>query len=170
MRTLVLNSGYEPMQLISWERALCLILSSRAEMIASYNGHAVRTISTSFPMPSVVRLTRYVRLVRRFGIIKCNRRNVMIRDRYECQYCGIRCTVASVTIDHILPVSRGGKTTWDNVVACCSNCNRRKGSRTPMEAGLALRSKPRRPSWREWLERWKHELDDSWLPYLELTG
>jgi 5-methylcytosine-specific restriction endonuclease McrA len=170
MRTLVLNSGYEPMQLISWQRALCLVLSSRAEVVASYHDQSIRTISTSYPMPSVVRLTRYVRLVQRFGIVKCSRRNIMLRDRYECQYCGIRCTISNATIDHILPVSRGGRMSWDNIVTACGDCNRKKGSRTPMEAGFALRSRPRRPSWREWLEHWQHDLDDSWLPYLELTG
>jgi len=170
MRTLILNSGYEPMQLVSWERALCLVFSEKAEIIATYSDRSIRTISTSFEMPSVVRLKRYVRVVRTFGVVKCTRKNILVRDRFECQYCGLRCSAAAATLDHVMPASRGGKTTWDNIVTSCADCNRKKGNRTPSEAGMLLRSRPRRPTWREWLERWQQDLDDSWMPYLDLAG
>ena len=124
MRTLVLNSGFEPMLLISWERAICLVLSEKAEVISAYNEY-IRTVSRSFPLPSVIKLNAYVKLVRRFGVVRCTRRNIMLRDRHECQYCGVKCNPSLATIDHVIPRAQGGLTTWENVVVSCPSCNRR---------------------------------------------
>lgn len=169
MRTLVLNSGYEPMQLISWQRALCLVLSSKAEIVAQY-GEVVRSVRASFPLPSVVRLVRYVRFIKRYGIVKCNRRNVFLRDRYQCQYCGVRCNQMTVTLDHIIPRSRGGQASWENLVTSCSICNRKKGDRTLDDCGMRLRSVPRRPSWSDLIEYSNMDVESAWLPYLAVAG
>ena len=109
MRTLVLNAGYEPMQLISWQRALCLVMADKAEVIAQYDS-VVRSVSKAIPLPSVVRLVRYVQVVSRFGFVRCTRKNVLLRDRYQCQYCGVKCRHGAISIDHVMPRSRGGKT------------------------------------------------------------
>lgn len=170
MRTLVLNAGYEPMQLISWQRALCLVLSEKAEIVARYD-QVIRSVSQSMQMPSVVRLTRYVQVVSRFGLVRCSRKNVLLRDRYQCQYCGIKCRQSEISIDHVMPRSRGGKTIWTNVTAACHNCNRRKGSLTPEEAGMTLLKVPKRPSWRDLLDDFGQATGGAdWLPYLTKTG
>jgi 5-methylcytosine-specific restriction endonuclease McrA len=165
MRTLVLNAGYEPMLLISWEKALCLVLSEKAEVLAEY-GQMVRTVSQSFALPSVVRLKRYVRLVKRFGAARCTRKNILLRDRYQCQYCGVHCSSASASIDHIIPRCRGGRTSWDNVVVACHDCNRRKGDKSLAESGFKLMSKPRQPTWSELLGETNYIVEAAWLPYI----
>jgi 5-methylcytosine-specific restriction endonuclease McrA len=169
MRTLVLNAGFEPVQLVSWQKALCLVLTAKAEVIAEY-GHVVRTVSTVFPLPSIVRLKRWVRVVQRLALVRCTRKNVLLRDRHQCQYCGVQCRPGTITIDHIVPLSRGGRTVWENVVAACHTCNRRKGDQTPERVGLKLSRQPRRPGWRELLEETSEEIITDWLPYLEPTG
>lgn len=166
MRTLVLNAGYEPMQLISWQRALCLVMSQKAEVVAEYNA-AVRSVSTSVNLPSVVRLIRYVRVVSRFGFVRCTRKNVLLRDSYQCQYCGVKCRPGAITIDHVMPRARGGKTTWTNVVAACHPCNRKKGSRLLEKSGMVLLRAARRPAWKELIDDGARETASDWLPYLE---
>ena len=165
MRTLVLNAGYEPMQLISWQRALCLVVAKKAEIVARYD-QMVRSVSTSLPLPSVVRLVRYVKAVSYFGRVRCSRKNILLRDHHQCQYCGIYGRGSAMSVDHIFPKSRGGKTTWDNVVAACHECNRRKGSLTLTEAGMVLRKQPRRPSWRELITSLSHDTGAEWASYL----
>jgi len=157
------------MQLISWQRALCLVLSQKAEVIAEYNT-VVRSVSTAVNLPSVVRLLRYARIVTRFGFVRCTRRNVLLRDSYQCQYCGVKCRPGAITIDHVVPRSRGGKTTWTNVVAACHPCNRKKGSRPLEKSGMNLLKVPRRPAWKELIEDPTEESSRDWLPYLDSTG
>ncbi len=159
------------MQLISWQRALCLVMSQKAEIVAEYNS-VVRSVSQSFNLPSVVRLVRYVRVVSRLGVVRCTRKNVLLRDNYQCQYCGVKCRPGAITIDHVVPRSRGGKTSWTNVVAACHACNRKKGSRPLELTGMVLMRPPRRPSWRELID--DHDRSNSahsdWLPYLDLAA
>lgn len=166
MRTLVLNAGYEPMQLISWQRALCLVLSQKAEVVAEYSA-VVRSISRTMSLPSVVRLVSYARVVSRFGFVRCTRKNVLLRDTYQCQYCGVKCRPGAITIDHIVPRVRGGKTSWTNVVAACHPCNRKKGSRQLEKSGMVLMRAPRRPAWRELIDDTNREAATDWLPYLD---
>jgi len=164
-RTLVLNAAYEPIHLVSWEKAMCLVFTAKAEIVAEYD-QLIRSVSQIFRMPSVVRLKKYVRTFRRTMNARCTRRNILMRDRYTCQYCGVRCTTSCVTIDHVLPRCRGGKTTWDNVVAACHPCNRKKAAKTPEEASMLLARKPRRPSWVDLLEESHRDLLESWMPFL----
>ena len=164
-RTLVLNAAYEPIHLVSWQKAMCLVITSKAEIVAEYD-HMIRSVSHIFKLPSVVRLKRYVRAFKRTMNARCTRRNVLMRDRYTCQYCGVYCGVGHITIDHVLPRCRGGKTTWDNVAAACHQCNRRKADRTPSEAGMILSKQPRRPSWVDLLEETHRGLIEAWAPFL----
>lgn len=142
-RVLVLNATYEPLSIVSVRRALILLLKEKAELIESAEErlHAART---SLPVPLVIRLVYYVRIPRQVTMAP-SRRSVLLRDNQTCQYCGASGSHAILTLDHLLPRSRGGETTWENVVTACRACNMRKGDRTPDEAGMALRRRPGRP-------------------------
>lgn len=153
-KVLVLNASYEPLNICSWRRAVVLLLKGKAEQI-EHNG---KVIYTDFPLPSVIRLRNYVKIP--YKEISLSRRNVMHRDNYTCQYCGIR--KHDLTIDHITPRSRGGIDAWDNVVAACLRCNVKKGDRTPKEAGMLLKVTPRRPLSHVYFEISKHTATGEW--------
>ncbi len=169
MRTLVLNAGYEPMQLVSWQRALCLVLARKAEIVAHYD-EVVRSVTQVMQLPSVVRLVEYVQVVSRFGVVRCNRRNILLRDRHQCQYCGVSCRQGDISIDHIIPRSRGGKTIWTNVVAACHGCNRKKGALLLEDCGMKLLKVPRRPTWRELIDDLRASAGHGWMQYLDEAG
>lgn len=140
---LVLNATYEPLNVVSVRRAIVLLLKDKAEVLEATE-QRVRAATLSFPVPLVIRLVYYVRVPHPLNI-PLTRRTIMLRDNYTCQYCGTQPTKASLTIDHVTPKVRGGKTTWENVVCACKRCNLRKGSKTPREAHMPLRSDPERP-------------------------
>lgn len=140
---LVLNATYEPLNVVSVRRAVLLLLKEKAEIVEATEAW-LHSEQLALPIPLVIRLVYYVRIPRRFSL-PVSRRTVMARDNYTCQYCGTRLTKAQLTIDHVLPRSRGGESRWENVVAACGPCNRRKGSRTPEEAGMPIHRQPRRP-------------------------
>ena len=137
---LVLNQDYEPLNVASLPRAFRLVLGGKAEILAE--GDPIRSASRSWTAPSVVRLRHRVRRPRPRA--KLSRKEIFARDGHACQYCGR--TGVSLTIDHIVPKSRGGDTwTWENLVTACMACNHRKGDRLPEAAGLQLRRKPYEP-------------------------
>jgi 5-methylcytosine-specific restriction endonuclease McrA len=160
-RVLVLNAAYEVLGLASVKRSVLLVLSGGAEMLAE-SGRFLHTPSTRIPVPSVIRLKRLVR--RGPARVPLNRRNVLRRDRYTCQYCGRQG--GELTVDHVLPKSRGGRSTWENLVAACRACNLKKGDRTPEEAGMRLLKSPRPPRLPLFLSDLK-EIPEAWRPYLE---
>lgn len=141
VQTLLLNATYEPMKVISWQRAVVLLWLDKAEVVACYD-EVIRGVSRAIPMPSVVRLRRYARQDRR---VKFSRTNVYRRDGFACQYCGARPNPASLTLDHVVPRARGGRTDWTNIVTACSVCNHRKADRTPEQARMSLPRPPVRP-------------------------
>ena len=136
-KVLLLNSSYEPLHICSWQRALVLLIKGKAEAVEKQSR---RVANGRWPMPVVIRLLYYVKIPHKE--LPLTRRNILHRDCYACQYCGKK---NELTIDHVIPRSRGGKDTWDNVAIACLRCNLNKGNRTPKEAGLELRSKPSRP-------------------------
>ncbi len=142
-RVLVLNATYEPLNVVSIRRAVLLLLKEKAEIVEAAEAwlHAERL---ALPMPLVIRLVYYVRIPRHFSL-PLSRRTVLARDQYTCQYCQVQPGRAHLTIDHVIPRSRGGETRWENIVTACEVCNRRKGDRTPAEARMPLRRPPRRP-------------------------
>ena len=140
-RVLVLNASYEPLHVTSVKRAITLVQYGVAEVL-EIGGDVVRSPSTVLRVPSVIRLRRYVRRPR-VHPVPFNRRNVLRRDTYTCQYCG---SEQDLTLDHVLPRSRGGRHGWENVITACRPCNQRKGNRTPDEAGMPLRTRPRAPT------------------------
>lgn len=141
-RTLLLNATYEPLMVIDWKRAISLVFLGKSDVLAEHETR-VRSVSLTLRIPSVLRLRKRVRRVK--PVIRFSRRNVYARDDYRCQYCAESFPAGKLTFDHVLPRSRGGKTSWTNIVACCEDCNRRKGDRTPAEAGMQLLKKPARP-------------------------
>ncbi|MDQ1295067.1 MAG: hypothetical protein QG608_2952 [Actinomycetota bacterium] len=160
MRTLVLNAGYEPLAVVSFRRAIVLVLAGKATIVA-HGGRPVVGGSVTLPRPSVILLARYVR-VQRSGAVPVSRRGVLRRDNHRCAYCGSHAT----TIDHVLPRSRGGRDTWENLVACCVTCNNTKGNRTPEEKGWSLRIRPACPRGPAWVVRGVETRDPSWDVYL----
>jgi 5-methylcytosine-specific restriction endonuclease McrA len=143
-QVLLLNASFEPLNVINWKRALKLIFLEKVEVLEETD-REVHSASDSLRVPAVVRLLRFVGFRKRE--IKFSRQNIYARDKLRCQYCGEKLRPSELTCDHVVPRSRGGSTTWANIVTCCRPCNRKKGGRTPAEAGLKLLKKPMRPSW-----------------------
>jgi 5-methylcytosine-specific restriction endonuclease McrA len=140
---LVLNATYEPISVVSTRRAVILLLKEKAELIEAAEAE-LRAENFTIRMPLVIRLVYFVRIPYKVSL-PVTRRTVLARDRYTCQYCGRQPARKDLTVDHVLPRSRGGRTTWENVVAACQRCNGHKGNRTPEEAGMWVLSHPARP-------------------------
>ena len=137
---LVLNQDYEPLNVTNLPRAFRLVFGEKAEVL-EYNHQMIRTPRTEFRAPSVIRLQHRIRRPR--PRVKLSRREVFVRDRHTCQYCGR--IAHDLTLDHIVPRHRGGTHTWDNLVAACKGCNHRKGSKTLDEARMRLVRAPFEP-------------------------
>lgn len=138
---LILNASYEPLHVCSVKRAVALLMHDIAERIEDSN-KILRSPSQVFAVPSVVRLKKYVKRPPHQKVA-FNRKNVFRRDDNTCQYCSVRSN--DLTLDHVMPRSRGGPTSWTNVVACCRRCNAKKRDRTPKEANMALNRAPYAP-------------------------
>jgi 5-methylcytosine-specific restriction endonuclease McrA len=162
---LVLNASYEPINICAARRALVLILKgvASAEEVAPASVHSARR---TLPVPSVIRLLEYRRIPHQTRAL--SRKNILMRDRYTCQYCHKSLPSGEMTLDHVVPRSRAGETTWENLVACCHPCNNRKGNRTPDEAGMRLARLPRPFSLHtsRHLMRLLGRSDDQWRKYL----
>ena len=168
-RVLLLAQSYEPLEVISWKRAFSLLTLGKIEVLEEYDDR-VRTVSLVFKVPAVVRLLNAFR--RRNKIVKFSRINIYARDGFRCQYCGNKARIEELTYDHVVPRAQGGKTSWTNIVACCYSCNRRKGNRTPAQAGMKLRSKPVQPQWvpAMTIRISTRSVPDAWTDYLYWTG
>jgi 5-methylcytosine-specific restriction endonuclease McrA len=140
-RVLVLNASYEPLNVCSVRRAVVLILKEKAELLEQ-GERTLHSESITLPHPVVIRLVTYVRVPRDRAKRRITRRAVFARDSWTCQYCG---TTSHLTVDHVIPRSRGGASDWENIVTSCAPCNRRKGNRTPVETGVHPRRKPKAP-------------------------
>ena len=137
---LVLNATYEPINVTAARRAIVLVLKGVATT-EEENGAFLHSARMAIRVPSVIRLTEFRRIP--YQTRALSRKNILMRDRYTCQFCGRILPAHELTIDHVIPRSRGGQTDWDNVVACCQRCNTAKGDRFPEEAGLRLLRPPR---------------------------
>ena len=143
--TLLLNSSFEPLRVINWQRAITLLFSGKVEVVEEYS-REIHSVTFSVKLPSILRLLRYVK-VKNSRMIKFSRANIYARDRHRCQYCGGSRRGDELTFDHVVPVSRGGGKSWNNIVTACLGCNRRKGGKTPEEAGMRLIKTPTEPEW-----------------------
>jgi 5-methylcytosine-specific restriction endonuclease McrA len=141
-RVLVLNATYEPINVCTLRRAAVLLLKEKAEPLEQREG-ALRSEHMTIACPDVIRLLSYVRIPREAHRRKITRRAVLARDSWTCQYCG--ATKIGLTVDHVIPRSRGGKSVWENIVAACTSCNRRKGNHLPREVQMHPRKSPRAP-------------------------
>ena len=139
----MLNATYEPLSVVPVPRAIHLLMANRAELIEGSDSF-LRSEHLELPVPQVIRLHHYVRVPHNLPL-PLSRRALLLRDDYTCQYCGIQPGRENLTIDHVVPRSRGGRTEWENVVAACGPCNRKKSNRTPDEANLKLLHQPHRP-------------------------
>ena len=160
-KVLLLNQNYEPLSICSVEKAVVLMYLGKAELIEAQQGRYVRSVSSRMPMPSVVRLGVYIRVPYR---VILSRKNVLRRDSFRCQYCG--SAGQTLTIDHIVPRSKQGEDSWENLVAACVRCNNHKGDRTPDEARMPLQRKPMRPNHVFFIRHILGTVEDGWKPYL----
>lgn len=163
-QVLVLNQNYEPLNITSQRRALTLLHLGKAEIVEDGDGR-VRSARIELPAPSVVRLHYYVR--RPYPELRVSRKGIFARDNHCCQYCGAQNV--ALTVDHVLPISRGGQNSWENLATSCVSCNNRKGDRTPEEADMLLRCRPYRPRYTPYLSFPKFMAavrDNRWHLYL----
>jgi 5-methylcytosine-specific restriction endonuclease McrA len=137
---LVLNASYEAVNICSARRAMKLIFKGAA-VVEAVSPHVVHTNKIDFPVPAVIRLLIYRKMPRHHRAV--SRKGIILRDRSACQYCASKLPAKELTMDHVVPRSRGGGSTWENLVTCCFPCNNRKADRTPAEAGMALARQPR---------------------------
>lgn len=157
----MLNQNYEPLSVCSARRAIVLLFQGKAEMIATSDGLKIHTVMEAYSLPSVVRLWQYKKVP--FKRIMLTRKNILTRDNHQCQYCGTY--KSTMTVDHIVPKTQGGKDTWENLVSCCAACNNKKGNRTPVQAGMRLLKRPTRPTYITFIQR-NHHVEERWKPYL----
>ena len=160
---LLLNSTYEPLNVINVKRALRLVMCGKAGQVEA-DGTGIRTISRTFPQPHVVKMAYYVR--RPIQRVKFTKRTVLARDGYTCQYCGVQ--TRDLTLDHVLPKTLGGETIWTNVVAACRRCNGAKGGRTLKESGFVLPRVPKEPRFLPYLRLVRNSYQKTWDKYLFL--
>ncbi len=166
-KALLLNASYEPLSLVTATKALTLVWRRVAEVLEIDDGYVLRSPRFVFDVPSVIRLVHYIDVRSKQNRVT-NRHRILARDHYRCQFCGVRGSAFDLTLDHILPRSRGGRTVAENLVTSCKECNNRKGSRTPEEARMPLLTNPAalyyglervalqqaartRPEWRKYL-------------------
>ncbi|HYZ62128.1 MAG TPA: HNH endonuclease [Acetobacteraceae bacterium] len=171
LQTLVLNADMQPLSwgplsVWPWQDALVAVLQERVSPVINYDAR-VRSASASFPIPSVVALKRYHRRRR----VAFTRYHVFLRDGFRCQYCGDSLAAKELTFDHIVPRSRGGRTSWTNVVTCCQRDNLAKGSKSLRESGMRLLRKPEEPTPHqidEMARRYapKDNLHETWMDFL----
>lgn len=157
---LVLNSDYLPLNVSSFKRAYKLVFKGKAEIIASDESNPIIGSEKNYDRPTIIRLTTYVKFP--YKKVPLTRQTVFKRDNHVCLYCGSK---KELTLDHVMPKSRGGLNSWENLATCCSPCNRRKDDRTPEEAGMKLSHKPYSPSYISLLLK-SHNMREDWRPYI----
>jgi len=161
-KVLVLNQSYEPLCISNVRRTVMMLYLGKAEVIEPVDHRFLRSLHLKIQVPSIVRLLLYKKVSGKKVIL--SRKNIMIRDNCQCQYCGIKNV--ELTIDHISPRDRGNLAAWENLVCACVKCNNKKGNRTPDEAGMTLLNIPRKPNYVSFLRYFVNTLCEEWKPYL----
>lgn len=165
MRTLLLNPWMAPHKIITWERAVVLVVLGKVDVIEEYD-EEIRSRTFALRTPAVVRLKKGGTATKQ--AVRFSRINVYTRDGFRCQYCGEKKSMRDLNYDHVIPRAKGGKTNWENIVTSCYACNDRKGSRSPEEVGMRLRKKPFKPKSlpvTPTLAVARSEMPQAWLPY-----
>lgn len=165
---LLLNASYEPIRVLSWDRAMVLWICEKAEIL-EYHNQFVRSAMARFQLPSVLKLKSYI-YPKHLRHVRFSRENIYLRDNYTCQYCAKKVSPKELTLDHVIPVSKSGPRSWHNLVSCCRKCNQKKADRTPSAAGMRLLREPQVPNWLPCLELDPeyNKFPDNWLGYLQL--
>lgn len=166
-RVLVLNATYEPINVCTVRRATVLLLKAKAELV-EHSDETLHSERLDLDRPLVVRLITYVRIPRDIHRRKITRKAVLARDSWTCQYCG--CQRSGLTVDHVIPRSRGGGSNWENIVAACGPCNRRKGNRLPREVSMHPASIPKAPGPHVFIRIAAPRVPASWEPYLAFAA
>ena len=161
-KVLVLNMDFSPITICTVQRAFLLVFLNKAELISKNQSMDLHTVSATFPMPSVIKLKRYINIPYR-GVM-LSRDNIFKRDGYKCLYCGSK---KDLTLDHVLPKARGGKTSWNNLATACKPCNSKKGDYLPEEMRMNLPYRPFKPSYVMFLREFSGYDYMEWKPYLE---
>ena len=173
-RVLVLDSRYEPVKVVTIQTGFVLLYTERASAVVD-SDRLLRGVAQDFKIPWIIRLHNCSPKVRRLLGPRFSRQNVYLRDGYRCQYCNWSGPLSNLTLDHLIPSAKGGKTTWDNIVTACKNCNLRKGARSIEELGMRLHRLPSRPQFnpaslfalRYGLTR--KNIPKDWISYVDLT-
>ena len=163
MMALKLDSAYRPIEVIDAIEALVMCIVGKAIPVETYQ-KKISSPSKSFDLPAVIVLKTVVKF--RFTTVACNRKNIVWRDNNQCQYCANYFPSDKLTMDHVLPKSRGGQNTWENLVAACTKCNQKKGSRTTKESGMHPLKKPVRPKANILRTLSKNQISELWKEYL----
>jgi|TARA_B110001454_G_scaffold67707_1_gene65999 5-methylcytosine-specific restriction endonuclease McrA len=158
---LVLNANYSPMTVCTAKRAITLYFLDKIDVLSNYNDK-VHSPTVSLELPSVIKIKTYIK--NNSMSVEISRKNILVRDNYTCQYCETYSN--ALTVDHIIPKFRGGEDIWENLVGACKNCNQKKGTRTPEEAGMPLIKKPKRPNRIHYFQRYVKTKQTDWRPYL----
>lgn len=181
---LVLNRSFYPVHVTTVRRAFCLLYSGIAKVVdAQYNlfdfkswteislslsDDVIGTVDRLIKVPRVIIILTFDRFPKRG--VRFNRYNIFTRDRNTCQYCGEHFPRGELSLDHVVPISRGGRTTWSNVICSCVECNKRKGGRLPEEVGMKLRKKPVKPAWNpEFSVSFRYTVYKEWIPFLNIV-
>lgn len=144
MRTLLIDCNYFPVKIISWQKAISLLVAQKAQSVEDYSDITIRSTSKKINLPKILRLESHHRVTFK---VKFTRLNVFLRDDFSCQYCGRRQDQKELTFDHVIPVSKNGPTTWENVVTSCKLCNSKKGPKLLEDTNLKLMTPPKKPRW-----------------------
>lgn len=158
---LVLNQDYSPLTVCSVQRAFILMFLKKADLITEIKDKKLRTISQTFPFPSIIQVKYYINIPYK-GVVM-SRNNIFKRDGGKCQYCG---TNKDLTLDHVIPRSKGGKSTWTNLVTACKKCNSRKSDYTLEKVGMKLSKPPVKPSYISFLRMNTSTYREDWALYL----
>lgn len=165
-KTLILNNTYQPLGVVDWQRAITLFYLDKVNILEYYEDFELRTINKNYKCPSIVITKEFAKFSVRN--VRFCRENVFIRDNFTCQYCGKKKSRNDLTLDHIIPKSKGGTASWLNCCTCCKGCNSWKADMTPQEAGMKLLNKPHRPTWETSLL--KTEIPTEWRRYIWTTS
>jgi len=167
MRVLVLNQNYEFLGICDKESAICAVYTNKVIVEEEYN-EVMHSVSITMHIPAVIRLRKFVKVIyERITYVSYTKRNIHLRDNYICQYCGTKRETRDLGIDHVIPESKGGLSTWDNTVSACHPCNYFKDDRTPQEAKMHLIRLPRKPrGFKEIIRIKVGEIHDLWIKYL----
>lgn len=164
-RVLLLDSAMMPMKLITWQRAMILFFQQKATILSD-QGIEISGQSWSYKIPSVIQLKNYI--MKNFDSqVRFSRKNIFLRDEFQCQYCHRNFSSQKLTLEHVIPRTAGGRTSWINVVSACFSCNQKKGGRTPEEAGMRLFKKPVKPPAGDFFRfSFPDNIPNDWEPYV----